>query len=571
VNVIAAVPSAENMPSGSATRPGDVLRHRGGKTSEVLNTDAEGRLILADALAYLAEQKPRVIVDTATLTGACMVALGEDIWGVMGNDRGLIRDLLAAGDDTGERGWELPLHEPYRKLIDSDVADIKNIGKRYGGAITAALFLREFVGETPWVHMDIAGPRSSTRSATSRRRGAPGYRCGRSCTTCSVRRRSPPEGDRAMTSQTSSGPVLAVFAHPDDAEICAGGTLARWASVGREVHLLVLTNGDRGSSDPWRDRAELAATRLGETLAAGEILGLSSAHVLEVHDGELENSTEIREQVIRRIRLVRAETVLSCDPTAWFFEDRYYNHSDHRRAGEIALDAAFPGAGNPHYFGEHIAEGLDVREVHDVWLGWTLEPNRHRGHHRALRNEDARPLDARESGRGGHPLLRGGTREGGGRGRSEDRRGARRVVPHPRSVLALARRGYGFVPTPISTSRKSFSGSEKRSANAVKVRSRNSSHPRPPSISRTNRPVAQVPSPSTYSSSVLGTGTGASRAQHWRSPASMSASSSASRWRNRSRRARPARSPARGSRADHRPNALRSHACGDRRCRPPRR
>jgi LmbE family N-acetylglucosaminyl deacetylase len=180
-----------------------------------------------------------------------------------------------------------------------------------------------------------------------------------------------------VTNQAPSGPVLAVFAHPDDAEICAGGTLARWASGGREVHLLVLTNGDRGSSDPWRDRAELAATRRAETQVAGQILGLTSAHVLEVHDGELENSTEIREQVIRRIRLVRAETVLSCDPTAWFFEDRYYNHSDHRRAGEIALDAAFPGAGNPHYFGEHIAEGLDVREVNDVWLGWTLEPNHH--------------------------------------------------------------------------------------------------------------------------------------------------------------------------------------------------
>jgi leucyl aminopeptidase len=158
VNVIAAVPSAENMPSGSATRPGDVLRHRGGKTSEVLNTDAEGRLILADALAYLAEQKPRVIVDVATLTGACVVALGEDIWGVVGNDRGLTRDLVAAGDATGERGWELPLHRAYRKLIDSEVADIKNIGKRYGGAITAAWFLAEFVGDTPWAHMDIAGP-----------------------------------------------------------------------------------------------------------------------------------------------------------------------------------------------------------------------------------------------------------------------------------------------------------------------------------------------------------------------------------------------------------------------------
>lgn len=177
-----------------------------------------------------------------------------------------------------------------------------------------------------------------------------------------------------MTAERT-GPVLAVFAHPDDAEICAGGTLAKWAARGREVHLLVLTNGDRGSADPFRDRAELAATRRAETLAAAEVLGLASAHVLDIHDGELENTTEVRGIVVRRIRLARAETVITCDPTAWFFRDRYYNHSDHRRAGEIALDAVFPGAGNPHYFAEHLAEGLDVRQVHDVWLGWTNEPN----------------------------------------------------------------------------------------------------------------------------------------------------------------------------------------------------
>ena len=180
-----------------------------------------------------------------------------------------------------------------------------------------------------------------------------------------------------MAPEARTGPALAVFAHPDDAEICAGGTLAKWAAAGREVHLLVLTNGDRGSSDPWRDRAELATTRRAETEAAARLLGVTSVQVLETSDGELENTTGTREAVIRRIRVVRAETVVSCDPTAWFFRDRYYNHSDHRRAGEIALDAVFPGAGNPHYFAEHIAEGLDVREVHDVWLGWTNEPNHH--------------------------------------------------------------------------------------------------------------------------------------------------------------------------------------------------
>ncbi|MGH2637286.1 MAG: leucyl aminopeptidase [Actinomycetota bacterium] len=174
VNVITAIPSSENMPSGSAIRPGDVLRHRSGKTSEVLNTDAEGRLVLADALAYLAEQEPRAIIDTATLTGACMIALGEEVWGAMGNDRGLVRDVLAAGDAVGEPGWELPMYEPYRRLIDSDVADIKNIGKRWGGAITAAMFLREFVGDVPWVHLDIAGPAFADRAGDYWPKGATG-------------------------------------------------------------------------------------------------------------------------------------------------------------------------------------------------------------------------------------------------------------------------------------------------------------------------------------------------------------------------------------------------------------
>jgi leucyl aminopeptidase len=174
INVIAAIPSSENMPSGSAIRPGDVLRHRGGTTSEVLNTDAEGRLVLADALAYLNEKNPRVIIDTATLTGACMVALGTDLWGAMGNDRRLIQDVLDAGVAAGEPGWELPMYEPYRKLIDSDVADIKNVGKRFGGAITAAMFLREFVGDTPWVHLDIAGPAFTDRPGDYWPKGATG-------------------------------------------------------------------------------------------------------------------------------------------------------------------------------------------------------------------------------------------------------------------------------------------------------------------------------------------------------------------------------------------------------------
>ncbi|MDP9330852.1 MAG: PIG-L family deacetylase [Actinomycetota bacterium] len=172
-----------------------------------------------------------------------------------------------------------------------------------------------------------------------------------------------------------TGPVLAIFAHPDDAEICAGGTLARWAAAGRSVHLLVLTNGDRGSSDAKRDRGELARTRRKETEDAAALLGLADVQVLSIHDGELENTAIVRETVVRRIREVRAETVLTCDPTAMFFENRYYNHSDHRTAGIIALDSAFPGAGNPHFFAEHLGEGLDTQDVHDLWLGWTNEPN----------------------------------------------------------------------------------------------------------------------------------------------------------------------------------------------------
>jgi LmbE family N-acetylglucosaminyl deacetylase len=181
-----------------------------------------------------------------------------------------------------------------------------------------------------------------------------------------------------------TGPVLGIFAHPDDAEICAGGVLAKWAAAGRNVHLLILTNGDRGSQDPSRDRAELATTRFRETEEAAELLGLASVRVGSIPDSELENSKEVREGVVRRIREIRAETVVTCDPTAVFFDipaadmkpaRTVYNHSDHRVAGAIALDAVFPGAGNPHFFPEHLAEGLTVVDVYDVWLGWSDEPN----------------------------------------------------------------------------------------------------------------------------------------------------------------------------------------------------
>jgi LmbE family N-acetylglucosaminyl deacetylase len=175
--------------------------------------------------------------------------------------------------------------------------------------------------------------------------------------------------------EPKTGPVLAVFAHPDDMEIAVGGTLAKWAAAGREVHLMVLTNGDRGSQDPGLDRRELAATRVRETEAAAEAMGLASVRIGSIPDGELENTAAVREPVVRRIREVRTETLVSVDPTAVFFENRYYNHSDHRMAGWVALDACFPGSGNPHFFAEQLREGLEPKDVHDLWLGWTNEPN----------------------------------------------------------------------------------------------------------------------------------------------------------------------------------------------------
>jgi len=177
------------------------------------------------------------------------------------------------------------------------------------------------------------------------------------------------------TRKDPEGPALAVFGHPDDAEISAGGTLTRWAGEGRSVHLLVLTNGDRGSQDASRDRTELARTRKAETEAAAAMMGLAGCQVLDVHDGELENSPAVRSQIVRAIRTIRPAIVLSCDPTAWFFGNRYFNHADHRTAGEAALDAVFPGAGNPHFFSEHLDQGLEPWSVSHVWLGWTNEPN----------------------------------------------------------------------------------------------------------------------------------------------------------------------------------------------------
>ena len=176
VKVIAIIPTTENMPGGSAVKPGDVLKIRNGKTVEVLNTDAEGRLVLADGLSLAVEAEVDAIIDLATLTGACVVALGRRIAGLMGNHEGWMGQVREASERAGESVWPLPLPEEYRKLIDSEVADIKNIGGgRYAGALTAGLFLKEFVGDVPWVHLDIAGPARSDDDEGYLSKGGTGF------------------------------------------------------------------------------------------------------------------------------------------------------------------------------------------------------------------------------------------------------------------------------------------------------------------------------------------------------------------------------------------------------------
>jgi leucyl aminopeptidase len=165
----------DNMPSGSALNVGDVLTFRNGKTAEIHNTDAEGRLVLADGLSLGVEAKPDAIVDIATLTGAVMGALGLKMAGVFGNDQPLVERVKTAALDVDEAVWQLPLERRYRKLIDSNVADMKNVGGPYGGAIIAALFLSEFVGDTPWAHLDMAGPMDSDSDDGWVSRGATGF------------------------------------------------------------------------------------------------------------------------------------------------------------------------------------------------------------------------------------------------------------------------------------------------------------------------------------------------------------------------------------------------------------
>jgi leucyl aminopeptidase len=175
LTVVALIPATENMPGGNAIRPGDVITHYGGRTSEVLNTDAEGRLVLGDALVLGLEEEPDAIVDIATLTGGMVVALGQRVTGFFANDDGLAEELNAAAAEAGELLWRMPLLDEYRKDLDSEVADIKNSGPRWGSPIIAAMFLKDFVPDSvPWAHLDIAGPARSESDRDELNKGGTG-------------------------------------------------------------------------------------------------------------------------------------------------------------------------------------------------------------------------------------------------------------------------------------------------------------------------------------------------------------------------------------------------------------
>lgn len=174
LNVTAFVPSTENMPGGSALKPGDIITAMNGKTMEILNTDAEGRLILADALSYAVKQGAKKIIDVATLTGACQIALGNICTGAFTNNQALVNSVLAAGKSVGEYTWEMPMFSEYGDMIKGTITDVKNTGNRHGGAITAAKFLEEFVSRKPWVHLDIAGTSDTDKEKGYLVKGATG-------------------------------------------------------------------------------------------------------------------------------------------------------------------------------------------------------------------------------------------------------------------------------------------------------------------------------------------------------------------------------------------------------------
>jgi len=174
INVVGLIPATENLPSGTAIKPGDVVKSHLGKTIEIINTDAEGRLILCDALSYARRFKPVAAIDAATLTGAVVIALGHHAIGMLGNDEGLLAEVRDAGERAGERCWPLPLWDEYRELLKSDVADVKNSGGRSAGTIAGAWFLREFVDSFPWVHLDIAGTAYLEGESASHAKGPTG-------------------------------------------------------------------------------------------------------------------------------------------------------------------------------------------------------------------------------------------------------------------------------------------------------------------------------------------------------------------------------------------------------------
>ncbi len=170
INLVGIVPAVENMPGGNATRPGDVVTSMSGQTIEILNTDAEGRLALADALTYAERFEPACVIDIATLTGACVIALGNTTSGLFANDDELAAQLLASGADAGDRAWRLPMFDEYQELLKSNFADMSNLGGRPAGTITAACFLGRFAGKFKWAHLDIAG----TSSVSGDAKGATG-------------------------------------------------------------------------------------------------------------------------------------------------------------------------------------------------------------------------------------------------------------------------------------------------------------------------------------------------------------------------------------------------------------
>ncbi len=174
INDMSGVPATENMPSGGALKQGDTQTAMGGKTIEVVSTDAEGRLVLADAIGYVKKLGARQMVDVATLTGAVRIALGNVCTGVFGNNQLLINRVIAAGAEAGELIWQMPMYDQYKEQNKSEVADIKNTGGRYGGAITAAQFLAEFAGDIPWAHLDIAGTNMSDKERNYTVKGATG-------------------------------------------------------------------------------------------------------------------------------------------------------------------------------------------------------------------------------------------------------------------------------------------------------------------------------------------------------------------------------------------------------------